>query len=133
MKCIDASRIKEYRLRQGLSQRELGKLLNVSDQAVSKWEKGQSQPSAMHLIEMTRIFDVEAESFLPSTQPASSKHITGMKSLVELYKIGRGPSSSHTMGPERACKVALSRYRTTRNAKNISFSVNYIVNCQFVI
>ncbi|MBQ8236239.1 MAG: hypothetical protein IJZ37_06125, partial [Clostridia bacterium] len=23
-----------------------------------------------------------------------------MKSLRELYKIGRGPSSSHTMGPE---------------------------------
>ena len=27
-----------------------------------------------------------------------------MKSLRHLYKIGRGPSSSHTMGPERACK-----------------------------
>lgn len=26
-----------------------------------------------------------------------------MKSLYELYKIGRGPSSSHTIGPERAC------------------------------
>ena len=28
-----------------------------------------------------------------------------MKSLMELYKIGRGPSSSHTMGPEKACKL----------------------------
>jgi len=28
-----------------------------------------------------------------------------MKSLKELYKIGRGPSSSHTMGPERAAKL----------------------------
>ncbi len=26
-----------------------------------------------------------------------------MESLRELYKIGRGPSSSHTMGPEKAC------------------------------
>ncbi len=26
-----------------------------------------------------------------------------MKSLRELYKIGRGPSSSHTIGPEKAC------------------------------
>lgn len=26
-----------------------------------------------------------------------------MKSLIELYKVGRGPSSSHTMGPEKAC------------------------------
>ena len=28
----------------------------------------------------------------------------GMHSLRELFKIGRGPSSSHTIGPERACK-----------------------------
>ncbi len=26
-----------------------------------------------------------------------------MKSLTALYKVGRGPSSSHTMGPNRAC------------------------------
>lgn len=34
----------------------------------------------------------------------------GMKSLTELYKIGRGPSSSHTMGPERACKNFLKQH-----------------------
>ena len=33
-----------------------------------------------------------------------------MQSLRELYKIGRGPSSSHTMGPERAVKIMLARY-----------------------
>ena len=33
-----------------------------------------------------------------------------MQSLRELYKIGRGPSSSHTMGPERACKDFLRRH-----------------------
>ena len=33
-----------------------------------------------------------------------------MKSLRELYKIGRGPSSSHTMGPERACKYFLAAH-----------------------
>ena len=27
-----------------------------------------------------------------------------MKSIKELYKIGNGPSSSHTMGPKRACE-----------------------------
>ena len=32
-----------------------------------------------------------------------------MQSLRELYKIGKGPSSSHTMGPERAAKDFLSR------------------------
>ena len=28
-----------------------------------------------------------------------------MKSIREIYKIGRGPSSSHTMGPEKACTI----------------------------
>ena len=30
-----------------------------------------------------------------------------MKSLKELYRIGSGPSSSHTIGPENACKLFL--------------------------
>lgn len=33
-----------------------------------------------------------------------------MQSLRELYKIGRGPSSSHTIGPERAVKLIKERY-----------------------
>ncbi len=33
-----------------------------------------------------------------------------MQSLKELYKIGRGPSSSHTIGPERAAKLMKARY-----------------------
>ena len=28
-----------------------------------------------------------------------------MKSIREIYKIGKGPSSSHTMGPEKAAKL----------------------------
>ena len=33
-----------------------------------------------------------------------------MKSIREIYKIGKGPSSSHTMGPERAAQLFKSRY-----------------------
>ena len=33
-----------------------------------------------------------------------------MKSLRQLYKIGLGPSSSHTMGPEKACKIINEKY-----------------------
>ena len=33
-----------------------------------------------------------------------------MKSIRELYKIGKGPSSSHTMGPERAAKLFRQQY-----------------------
>lgn len=31
--------------------------------------------------------------------------MSGMTSIKDIYKIGRGPSSSHTIGPERACKI----------------------------
>ena len=33
-----------------------------------------------------------------------------MKSIREIYKIGKGPSSSHTMGPERAAILFRQRY-----------------------
>ena len=33
-----------------------------------------------------------------------------MESLRELFKIGKGPSSSHTMGPERAAKIIKKRF-----------------------
>ena len=28
-----------------------------------------------------------------------------MQSIQELYKVGKGPSSSHTLAPERACRL----------------------------
>lgn len=33
-----------------------------------------------------------------------------MHSLKELFKIGKGPSSSHTMGPQRAAEIFVSRH-----------------------
>jgi len=33
-----------------------------------------------------------------------------MKSIREIYKIGKGPSSSHTMGPERAADYFKKEY-----------------------
>ena len=37
-----------------------------------------------------------------------------MESLHQLYKIGHGPSSSHTMGPEKASKYILATYPTAK-------------------
>ena len=33
-----------------------------------------------------------------------------MKSIRDIYKIGKGPSSSHTMGPERAARLFQSEH-----------------------
>ncbi len=34
----------------------------------------------------------------------------GMYSIKEIYRLGRGPSSSHTMGPSSACETVLLEY-----------------------
>ena len=44
-----------------------------------------------------------------------------MRSLKELYRIGKGPSSSHTIGPERACKLFLKE-----NPSATSFTVRLL-------
>ena len=44
-----------------------------------------------------------------------------MKSLNELYKIGRGPSSSHTMGPEKACLLFRKKNHTADRFKVVLF------------
>jgi len=44
-----------------------------------------------------------------------------MESLSELYKIGKGPSSSHTMGPEKAAKIFLHRTPGSASYKVILF------------
>ncbi len=38
-----------------------------------------------------------------------------MKSIRDIYKIGKGPSSSHTMGPERAASIFLERYPAAKS------------------
>lgn len=37
-----------------------------------------------------------------------------MESLRELYRIGKGPSSSHTMGPQRAARIFLEKHAEAR-------------------
>lgn len=39
---------------------------------------------------------------------AEASKLSTMKSLRELYRVGKGPSSSHTMGPQRAALIFLS-------------------------
>lgn len=44
-----------------------------------------------------------------------------MKSLKELYRIGKGPSSSHTIGPEAACHLFLSENPSADSFKAVLF------------
>ncbi len=106
-------KIKELRLKAKLSQKALGEQLGISDRAVSNWENGLSLPSTKNLLLLSRIFHVSPD-VLCAPAPSSASPLVppcaGMESLTELYRIGRGPSSSHTLGPEKACKLFAARH-----------------------
>ena len=98
--------MKELRKKRKMSQKMLGEYLGISDRAVSKWEVGLSEPSGKNLIQLAKTLHVPVEYLLTSDPAARQEEApNGMESLTELYKIGRGPSSSHTIGPERACMI----------------------------
>lgn len=54
-------RISELRSQCGMSQYELAKTMEVSRQAVSKWENDLSSPDAMNLIRLADILDTDIE------------------------------------------------------------------------
>ncbi len=54
-------RIKESRIKQNLTQQQLGDLLNVSKVSVCLWEKGTKKPSAKNLIQLSKVLNVDLE------------------------------------------------------------------------
>ncbi|MCR4953384.1 MAG: helix-turn-helix domain-containing protein [Treponema sp.] len=71
--------IYEMRNRKGMTQKELAEKCNVTDKAVSKWERGEGCPDVSVLPKLAEIFGVEVESILngdiPISQDVSGKKI----------------------------------------------------------
>ncbi len=57
------AKIKEFRLKKGMTQRELAERLNISMQAVSKWERG-GTPDIFMIIPLAKILDVTPNQLL---------------------------------------------------------------------
>lgn len=114
MKKSLSEKIRIKRKEKGLSQKMLANHLGISDRAVSKWEKGLSKPSVGNLFRISEILGVPADFFAETADEVTAyqeQTTSGMESIKELYKVGRGPSSSHTIAPERACKIFKTKYK----------------------
>lgn len=57
------ARIKEFRIRRGLSKEDLAKILEISPSAVRNWENGQSRPDPEYMYRMFEILQVEPNEF----------------------------------------------------------------------
>jgi len=66
LKVITASNIINLRTAKGMTQAELGELLNYSDKSVSKWERAEAVPDAYVLKKMCGLFGVTVDYILNS-------------------------------------------------------------------
>lgn len=59
-----------YRKHQGMSQEELAEKLNVSRQAVSKWELGEATPELERILNLGKLFGISTDALLNEEDPA---------------------------------------------------------------
>ena len=63
--------IYDMRTRKGLTQKELAEKCNVSDKAVSKWERGEGCPDVTVLPKLAKVFGIEVDSIMKGEIPFS--------------------------------------------------------------
>lgn len=78
--------LRELRERRGLSQYQLGRLVGVSDKAVSKWENGSSKPQNRILCQLSGILGVTADELL-TCKYRTLKRETEKESCAEKNKL----------------------------------------------
>ena len=76
-------RIMALRKEKNISQTELAKRLNVSRQAVSKWEQGVSSPDTERLIRLAEILGTEVEYLATGTHPEPGSVVLNIVETVE--------------------------------------------------
>ncbi len=78
--------IAAYRKQYGLTQAGLAEKLNYSDKAVSKWERGESVPDVLTLVQLAELFSITVDDLLtdPNELPAQTGAVVGkMEKAVE--------------------------------------------------
>ena len=86
-------RISELRNEKNLSQNQLAKLMEVSRQAVSKWETGQSVPDSLNLIKLADILETDIEYLTTGRQVVPTPPPVVIKTVetVEVEKVVEKP------------------------------------------
>ena len=78
--------IASYRKRMRLTQVGLAEKMNYSDKAISKWERGESAPDVVTLVQLAELFDVTVNDLLvdPNELPANLGRVEqAMEKAVE--------------------------------------------------
>ena len=67
------NKIKEIRVKNGVSQMELSLRSNLSQSFIANLEKGKKQPSVLTLLRIANALNVNSQDFFPETQDINTK------------------------------------------------------------
>lgn len=71
----------------GLSQEELGKLLHISRQIISKWESNQSSPDIQSCKAMADVFGISLEELLDESKKIKTDQSTNHRNMIIIFGI----------------------------------------------
>lgn len=80
-------KLKKYRSSKGLSQEKVAEILDVSRQAVTKWENNQTTPSVDNLIALASLYDVPLEKLAGTKNKTSPKENIILRTNLTLIAI----------------------------------------------
>lgn len=81
-----AESIRAYRLKCHMSQQALADELGVSAVAVSKWERGQTQPGIQALTRMADIFGVTVDDLVGRTPSAAAPEEDNVRVMTRAFR-----------------------------------------------
>lgn len=129
--------IYEMRTRKALTQKELAEKCNVTDKAVSKWERGEGCPDVTVLPKLAEIFGIEVESLMKGEIPLS-QDVSGK--TIKIYDFKRPDRYSREMQhilwmlAEDICQAINKEYSIILNERFESelFCVDQLINKEFL-
>jgi transcriptional regulator with XRE-family HTH domain len=94
------SNIAAYRKRAGLTQAGLAEKLNYSDKAVSKWERGDSVPDVVTMVQLAELFDTTVNDLLadPNVLPGNPGGLEKAMTQVSEKALRRKASKNIILG-----------------------------------
>ena len=83
---IDIRKVKQMRIDEGLTQKELAKKLHVSDSTVSMWERGERSIGFEKADEIADLFGVSLNEILEDRKSTPDEYSFEEKSLVNAWR-----------------------------------------------
>ncbi|WP_015077923.1 helix-turn-helix domain-containing protein [Carnobacterium maltaromaticum] len=101
-------KIKELRLSKKLTQKDLAQILNVTPQAISKWERNESNPDIQMLVTLSKYFNISVDDILGNkNENFFGSFISKIKGNKKMEKVTKKNQSEDFENTESEKKVLI--------------------------